>query len=803
MKHRLRLSLFAPLVAVAALAIGFPGYAARLLGSADQFAVLSGSAVTAASASSVTGRVGAAGAVSGLLTATEVISNNAAPVPAALADLAAARARAQARGGNLISGALDGQTLAPGIYHIAGPASLASSGTLRLSGYGIYIFNVDSTLTAGDHSNVLMLNGANPANVYWNVAGSVDLQTDSDFQGNIFSAGSGAMGSAATLVGKLLSESGPVVLGGSAIVDSVPGSAPAFVGNTPADGSELTVCVGDTLTYTVSGQDPDGEALRLSVTGKPLGAGQLPNQGGEDNASPLGDDLLDTGTTPSSRFSWTPQPEDVGSYVLTYSLIDGAGVISQSTVTINVSQRPAFTYPPTPANGTQYVLCPGQPLTYTVAATDADSDEFGALTLTATGAPAGLAHNNSTLPASGASSLSTVASFTPTAAQAGQTFTVTYTVEDGVGCAATTAVTIRVERVPQFITPTPADNTTITVCAGDPVTFRVRASDGDTGELLTLTATGLPGTAIQVPALPATGNPVESTFNWTPTVDEVGVHVITYTVTDNSSAACTAQTSVTVNVLEPVPTSLTLTRTGEVRLDAEQCFVATVRDQCDRPLPGQTVYINVNGTTGNNQTVSAESDANGQAKLCFTPLFPGTNTILAWVDLNGNAQADPGEPVDTANQTVMAPPTTIGGAVNGGGLISPIPITNSANEVGQFFIDANGKRNGAVAGTVSFSSQNPVFTMRSTKLTGMTISEGAEGRRAIILGICKTNRFGKVSFRVDTLDAGTPGVPNDQFFITFLTANGPVTIGSNLRVARGRTIRVVNDVKVRVGIPIR
>jgi len=802
MKHRLRLSSFAALAAVIAIAIGFPGYAARLLSNADQFAVLSGTTVNATAPSTVTGRVGAAGAVTGILTATQVIANNTAPVPAALADLADARAEAQTLGNILIPSELAGATYTPGVYHITGAATLADAGLLQLDGFGIYVFNIDSTLTVGEQSNVVLLNGANAANVYWNVGGSVDLHTDSDFAGNIFSAGGASMASAATLVGKLLSQSGPVTLGGAAIVDSVAGSAPAFTGTIPADGSSVTVCVGDTLTYTVTGQDADGNPLQLSVAGKPIGASQLPNSGGEDTAGLLGDDLLDAGTAPSSRFNWAPQVEDVGIYVLTYSLIDSTGVISQSRVTLTVSERPEFAYPTTPADGQEFVLCPGQPLTYTVTATDADSNTPGSLTLSATGVPTGLSHV-APLPNSSALVVSTAASFTPTPAQAGQRFTITYTATDSAGCLATTTVKIRVEQIPQFVTPTPADNTIITVCAGDPVTYRIRATDADTGELLTLTATGVPVTAAQVPALPATGSPVESTFSWTPTVDEAGVYQITYTVTDNSSAACSAQTSVTINVLTPTPTSLTLVRTGQVALNSEMCFTATVRDQCNRPLPGQTVYINVLGTTGNNQTQTSVTDANGQAKLCFTPLFPGTNTVTAWVDLNGNAQADPGEPLDTDNQTVMAPPTTIGSAVNGGGFVSPGPLTSSESEVGQFFIDAISRRTGAVQGTVTFASQNPTFTLRSIKLTGMTITEGPEGRNAIILGIGKTNRFGRVAFRVDTLDAGTPGVPNDRFFITFLTANGPVTAGSNLRIARGRTIRLVNDVKVRTGIQVR
>ena len=802
MKHRLRLSSFAPLVTVIALAIGFPGYAARLLSTADQFAVLSGSTVTATSPSAVTGRVGAAGAVTGPLSATQVVSNNAAPVPAALADLADARAEAPTLGNIVIPNELAGATYTPGVYHVTGAATLANGGLLQLSGIGIYVFNIDSNLTVGDSANVALINGANAANVYWNVGGTVDLHTDSDFVGNIASAGGASIASAGTLVGKLLSQSGPVTLGGAAIVDSVSGSAPAFTGTIPADGSAVTVCVGDTLTYTVTGQDPDGNPLQLSVAGKPIGASQLPNAGGEDTAGMLGDDLLDAGTVPSSRFSWAPQAEDVGVYFLTYSLIDSTGVISQSRVTLTVSQRPVFAYPPTPADGQEFVLCPGQPLTYTVTANDVDAPTPGALTLSATGAPAGMTHLP-TLPQGTALFVTTTASFTPTEAQAGQRYTVIYTAADSAGCSVTTTVKIRVEQVPVFTAPTPADGTVFTVCAGDSVNFRVRATDGDTGELMTLTATGLPGTASQVPALPANGSPVESTFSWTPTADEAGVYNITYTVTDNSSAACSAQTSVTINVLTPVPTSLDLVRTGTVSLGTEMCFTATVRDQCDRPLPGQTVYINVLGTSGNNQTQTFTTDTNGQAQFCFTPRFPGTNTVMAWVDLNGNAQADPGEPLDTVNQTIMAPPTTIGAAVNGGGYVSPVPLTNSESEVAQFFIDALSKRTGAVQGTVTFALSNPTFSMRSTKLTGLFITDGPEGRNAIILGIGKTNRFGKVPFRVDVLDAGTPGVPNDRFFITFLTATGPVTVGSNLRIVRGHTIRLVNDIKVRTGIPVR
>ena len=48
------------------------------------------------------------------------------------------------------------------------------------------------------------------------------------------------------------------------------------------------------------------------------------------------------------------------------------------------------------------------------------------------------------------------------------------------------------------------------------------------------------------PSLPTAGNPVSSTFNWTPTLADVGASVVTFTAADNCGAQ--ALCSVTVNV---------------------------------------------------------------------------------------------------------------------------------------------------------------------------------------------------------------------------------------------------------------
>lgn len=803
MNSRLRLFSVAPAALVVALALAFPGYAARLLNAADQFAVLSGSSVTATAPSPVTGVVGAQTTVTGPVNATTVVNNGQGQVPQALADLAASRAQTQALGGTPAANELGGVTFGPGTYHVTGSATAAPGSVITLDGFGVYIFNIDGALTTGANADVALINGANPANVYWNVGSTVTLGTSSDFAGNVMAGDLSAMGSAATLLGKLLSQSGPVVLDNSAIVDSVPGSAPTFVDGTPVDGAAFSVCVGDNLTYLVNGLDPDGGSVALSLAGKPVGASQLPNDGGEDASGPLGDDLLDTGAAVSSRFSWTPQSVDVGSYTLVYSLTDVNGVISQNRVTISVSRRPEFSRPPTPADGFAVTLCPGQAFNYTITALDADTGDAGALALEVSGAPAGMTHTPA-LPIAAAGTVSTDATFTPNAGQAGQVYAVTYTATDGLGCEVATSLQITVARVPQFEAPTPANGAVFTICEGDSVNYQVRAADGDAGQFVTISASGLPSGATHVDALPVTGNPVQTAFSWTPTADDDGVYNITYTATDNSSAACSSQTTVTVVVLDPVATSITLTRTGTVGIDSELCYTALVRDQCSRPLPGQSVIFDLAGTTGNNQKVALTTDAAGEARLCFTPKFPGTDTLLVWADLNGNQQREQGEPMATQNVTILAPVSTVGGAVAGSGSVSAVPLTPVPGESATFFIDATAKRNGSVRGTTSFNVALPNFLMKKTKLTSLSISESSEGRRAVIFGMTTVKRLGgRIRFRVDVLDAGTPGVPNDQYFITYLTPTGAVTAGSNLRYQRFSPTRLHNDVLVRVGLPTR
>ncbi|GAB3741095.1 hypothetical protein GCM10027594_20890 [Hymenobacter agri] len=93
--------------------------------------------------------------------------------------------------------------------------------------------------------------------------------------------------------------------------------------------------------------------------------------------------------------------------------------------------------------------------------------------------------------------------------------------------------------------PTPANNSTIQVVAGHPVSFGVQAHDPDAGDVVSLAGSGLPlGSAF---ALPTPANPVSSTFSWTPGVADVGPHVLSFTAQD--PVGVQAITAVTLDVI--------------------------------------------------------------------------------------------------------------------------------------------------------------------------------------------------------------------------------------------------------------
>jgi hypothetical protein len=108
----------------------------------------------------------------------------------------------------------------------------------------------------------------------------------------------------------------------------------------------------------------------------------------------------------------------------------------------------------------------------------------------------------------------------------------------------------------------PANGTVYNVIAGQNISFPIKASDPDAGSTVGISVAGLPSyitTGNFSPAMPATGNPSQTNFSWTPTAAQIGnTVVLNFIATDNVGVQ--SSTSVTIKVVaEPAPSFINAT----------------------------------------------------------------------------------------------------------------------------------------------------------------------------------------------------------------------------------------------------
>jgi len=476
-----------------------------------------------------------------------------------------------------------------------------------------------------------------------------------------------------------------------------------------------------------------------------------------------------------------------------------------------------------------YVVCVGALPAFTFTVAGADADGGNTVRLTQSGVPNGANYTN-VLPATG-NPVTTTVSLTPSPAQGGQSYAMTFTATDdsAATCSASVTLHLRVSSLP-VISATPS---ALTVCEGMPIAFRVRATDADPGSVTigapTVTHTGGQGTPalnlVSTPGLPTSGNPAETSVTGTaPDVSADTTYTLTYTATD--SDGCTATQVVTVTVMDSMPSTLTMTRSpsGEISVGQQVCYTAVVRDNCSEPrlAPGVPVCFTVVSTTGNNTVaagVHVTTDANGAALYCLTPNFPGTVTVTAVIDFDGDCVADTGTTGATLNLTVQAPaPNNTGIYITGQGKVDATdPVFGTAPAIAQFSLDISPKPNGSFkgkvnvlipsAGTLSNGKRTSV-KINSTRIDSVTMTDTPDGHAAVIFGMVKVSGMnvaglnGTRPFRLDALDAGTPGIPNDTFILTFLDTVAGMTVGplgGHLGFGRGAT-SPKDDIKIRSGI---
>ena len=193
------------------------------LGSAGNYAVIAYSTITNSSTvsdqTSITGgNVGLSPgtAETGFVTGTYVATFDNTDAAAAKADLSTAYTSAA---GLLLPAVLPTDlsniTFTPGLYSTASTVTL-NSGKVTLDGQGdpnaVFIFQIGSTFNAAGGTQVVLINGASPANVFWQVGTSATIGGAAQWQGNVMAYASISFGTDATLQGRALAENGAVTL---------------------------------------------------------------------------------------------------------------------------------------------------------------------------------------------------------------------------------------------------------------------------------------------------------------------------------------------------------------------------------------------------------------------------------------------------------------------------------------------------------------------------------------------------------------------------------------------------------------
>ena len=225
------------------------------LGTASPFVVLGGSTVTNTGPSVLNGDLGVYSGTSLTGFGLPAVVNGATHDADAVAggaqnDLTTAYgvAAGQPITANLTGQDLGGLTLTAGAYSFSSSAQMTGALTLNAASNpnAQFVFEIGSTLTTASASSVVMINGASPCNVYWQIGSSATLGTTTAFEGNVMANASITLNNAASVQGRLLARTGAVVLDNNVIDGSMCGTStspppeptppvpiPAPVGPTP------------------------------------------------------------------------------------------------------------------------------------------------------------------------------------------------------------------------------------------------------------------------------------------------------------------------------------------------------------------------------------------------------------------------------------------------------------------------------------------------------------------------------------------------------------------------------------------
>jgi uncharacterized repeat protein (TIGR01451 family) len=247
---------------------------APTLGTAQSFAVLGASTVTNTGASLITGNLGVnpGTAVTGFPPGVVAGgSTHAADAAAVQAQTDATTAYGQLAGQACnttysVPTDLGGQTLVPGVYCFSSSAAITGALTLDAGGNSdaVFIFEVGSTLITASNASVVLINGAQPCDVFWQVGSSATLGTGTSFVGTVLALASITLDTDATMSGQALAQTGAVTLD----TNTVSVTSCSVTANSPPVLSESfsdpTIVAGGNSTLTIAISNPNDTAASVT-----------------------------------------------------------------------------------------------------------------------------------------------------------------------------------------------------------------------------------------------------------------------------------------------------------------------------------------------------------------------------------------------------------------------------------------------------------------------------------------------------------------------------------------------------------
>ena len=227
------------------------------LGSADSFVILAKAGISTTGTTSVRGDMGVSPidstaitgfglimdssgqfSTSSLVTGEVYASDYAVPTPTkmttAVGDMETAFADAAGRtlpdATELYEGDISGRTLAPGLYKWSTGVLINSDVTLAGPSDAVWIFQIAGDFTMGSDANVLLSNGAQAGNIFWQVDGGVGVEigTGSHVEGTILGAKAIHLRTGSSLNGRALAQTA-VTLDANSVTSPNTGTAPVVL----------------------------------------------------------------------------------------------------------------------------------------------------------------------------------------------------------------------------------------------------------------------------------------------------------------------------------------------------------------------------------------------------------------------------------------------------------------------------------------------------------------------------------------------------------------------------------------------